>query len=73
MNYPLSEEEAQAKLRSMCDEAGGVGALADKIGVDISAVSHQIHGRQKISGKVADYMGIKIHREITITYKRKSA
>ena len=69
MNNLLSEEEAREKLRALCDEAGGVGALAELIGVTISAVSHQLHGRSPIHGRVAAYMGIKICRETTITYE----
>lgn len=73
MENLISEEDAIQKLRALCEEAGGVGALADKIGVSISAVSQQLNGHKPIQGRIAQYMGIEIHRETTIHYKRSSA
>lgn len=69
----ITEEEAVEKLRALCEEAGGVGAFADIIGVTISAVSQQLHGHKPIQGKVAEHMGLKVHRETTISYERKMA
>ena len=71
MTHPLSQEEAIARLRTLCEEAGGVGILADKIGVHISALSQQINGHRLINGKVAEFMGLELHKETTITYKRR--
>ena len=68
----IPEADALAALRKLCDEAGGVKAFADKVGVTVSAVSHQLHGNRPIQGKVAEYMGLTIHRETTISYKKAS-
>ena len=65
----ITDEEARAKLRDLCEEAGGVGELAKKIGLTISAVSHQLNGHKPIHGRVAEYMGLKIERETKIFYR----
>ena len=70
METLITQEEATARLQKACDDAGGVGALADAIGVSISAVSHQLHGNRPIHGKVAEHLKIKIHRETTVAYTR---
>jgi len=73
MENLISQEDAIERLRKLCDEAGGIGALAEKIGVTISAVSHQLNGHRPIQGKVAEHMGLTVHRETTIHYKKVSA
>jgi len=73
MENHISEEDALERLRSLCEEAGGVKAFAEKVGVTISAVSHQLHGNRPIQGKVAEHMGLTVHRETTISYKKVSA
>ena len=73
MENLISQEDAIERLRKLCDEAGGIGALAEKIGVTISAVSHQLNGHRPIQGKVAEHMGLTVHRETTIRYKKVSA
>lgn len=65
----ITDEEARAKLRTLCDEAGGVGELAKIVGLSISAVSHQLHGSRPIHGKVAKHMGLSVERETTIFYR----
>jgi predicted transcriptional regulator len=65
----ITEQEAQVRLRSLCDEAGGVGELAKLLGITPGAVSHQLHGTRPIQGRVAEYMGLKIQRETTIHYR----
>lgn len=65
----LTDTEARAKLKKLCNEAGGVGELAKTIGITISAVSQQLHGHKPIHGKVAEYMGLNIERETTIFYR----
>ena len=69
----IPPEDAVERLRSLCEEHGGVGAFAKKVGVKISAVSHQLSGRRPIQGKVAKYMGLHVHREVTISYKKVKA
>lgn len=71
MANSMSQKEAIAKLRALCDEAGGVGILADRIGVHISSLSQQIHGKRPLNDKVAKYMGLELHKETTVTYKRR--
>ena len=73
MEKLISQQEAVDQLRALCEEAGGIGALAEKIGITISAVSHQLNGHRPIQGKVAEYMGLTVHRETTISYKKVSA
>lgn len=68
----LSPEEAVKMLERLCEEAGGVGLFAQSIGVTISTVSHQLAGRRPIQGKVAERMGIKAHREVTLSYRRNA-
>lgn len=70
MNRSLSKDEAIKQLRALCEEAGGVGALAHKIGVHITSLSQQVNGRRPIKGKVARYMGLELEKQITVTYKR---
>lgn len=70
MQNHLSEDHAITLLRKLCDDAGGVKAFAEMVGVDVSAVSHQIHGRRPIQGKVAEHMGLTVHRETKISYKQ---
>ena len=65
----ITEEQARARLRELCDEAGGVGELARRIGITISAVSHQLNGHRPIHGRVAEHMGLQIQRETTISYR----
>lgn len=65
----ITDEEARAKLRALCDEAGGVGELARRIGLSISAVSQQLHGHKPIHGRVAEHMGLQVARETTIYYR----
>lgn len=64
----ITDEEARAKLRALCDEAGGVGKLAKRIGLSISAVSQQLHGHKPIQGRVAEHMGLQVTRKTTIYY-----
>ena len=71
MRRHLSTDEAISELRKLCDQAGGVCAFAKKVGLSPSAVSHQLNGHRPIQGKVAKYMGIKISRQTSITYKRR--
>jgi len=73
MNHLITQEEATAKLQQACDNAGGVGAFAEQVGVTISAVSHQLHGSRPIQGKVAEHLGLRVHRETTIAYMRTEA
>ena len=73
MQNHLSKEDAILRLRKLCDEAGGIKAFAETVGVTISAVSHQLAGRRPIQGKVAKHMGLTVHRETTISYKKVSA
>lgn len=70
MDHLLSEEEARRRLKELCEQAGGVSNLAKEVGVTISNISMQLHGRRPIQGKLAEYMGIKSHRETIIKYKR---
>ena len=65
----ITDEEARAKLRELCDEAGGVGELARKLGLTISAVSHQLNGHRPIQGRVAEHMGLRIERETKVYYR----
>lgn len=65
----ITDEEARAKLRALCDEAGGVGELARRIGLSISAVSQQLHGHKPIHGRVAEHMGLRIERETRVYYR----
>lgn len=67
----MTSEEAQLLLRYLCDHYGGVGKVADMAGVSISAVSHQLHGRQAINGKVAKFMGIRLKRTVQIGYVKE--
>lgn len=73
MENLITEDDAIERLRKACEDHGGVGAFAEKVGVKISAVSHQLARRRPIQGKVAEYMGITVHRETTISYKKVSA
>lgn len=70
MQKLITQEEAVERLRLLCEEAGGIGVFADRVGVTISAVSHQLHSNRPIQGKVAEYMGITVQRKTTITYKK---
>lgn len=72
MEKLIPKEDAIELLRQLCDEAGGIGAFANRVGVTISAVSHQLNGHRPIQGKVAEYMGLTVHRETTIHYKKVS-
>ncbi|WBC28323.1 transcriptional repressor [Desulfofustis phage LS06-2018-MD02] len=65
----ITGDEARAKLRKLCDEEGGVGELARKLGLTISAVSHQLSGRRPIQGKVAKHMGLRIEKETKVYYR----
>lgn len=65
----ISEEEARTQLRTLCEEAGGVGIFAKSIGLTISAVSQQLHGHKPIHGKVAEHMGLRVQRETKIYYR----
>lgn len=67
-NKRITAKEAQASLQRLCDHHGGVGKVAEMAGVSISAVSHQLHGRQPIHGKVAKFMGIRLERVTTLGY-----
>lgn len=70
MENLITQEEAVTRLQHACDEAGGVGAFAAKVGVTISAVSHQLNGHRPIQGKVAEHLGLKLQRETTLSYAR---
>ena len=65
----ITEEEARARLKELCQEAGGVGNLARDMGITVSAVSHQLNGHRPIQGRVAKHMGLQIERETTISYR----
>lgn len=69
MDQTLNEDEARARLKLACEEAGGVGALAKKLGVTIGAVSGQLHGHSIICGRVAQHLGIQVKRQTTISYR----
>ncbi|RMH22119.1 MAG: hypothetical protein D6698_01800 [Gammaproteobacteria bacterium] len=73
MENLITEQDAVEQLRALCEEHGGVSAFAEKIGVTVSAVSHQLNGHRPIQGKVAEFMGLTIHRETTILYKKVSS
>ena len=73
MDQLITEEDARLMLRQLCEQSGGVGAFAQIVGVQISAVSHQLNGSRPIQGKVAEYMGLTVHRETTIAYKKVSS
>ena len=73
MENLISEADAVEQLRILCEKHGGVGAFAEKVGVTVSAVSHQLNGHRPIQGKVAEFMGLTVHRETTISYKKVSA
>ncbi len=66
----MTQDQAISQLRELCDQSGGVKAFADRVGVTISAVSHQLAGRRPIQGKVAQYMGLTVQRETVLTYKK---
>ncbi len=70
MGKLITQGEAITRLQQACDDAGGVGAFAEEIGVTISAVSHQLNGHRPIQGKVAERLGLKLHRETTLSYTR---
>lgn len=65
----INEDEARARLRTLCEEAGGVGKFADRIGLSVSAVSHQLNGSRPIQGKVAQHMGLKTVRIKELYYR----
>jgi DNA-binding transcriptional ArsR family regulator len=69
-NGCITDDEARAQLRELCNEAGGVGELARKLGLTISAVSHQLNGRRPIQGRVAEHMGLQIERETRVYYRK---
>lgn len=73
MDNLISKDEAIKKLRLLCEEHGGVGAFAKVVGVNISAVSHQLNGDRPIQGKVANFMGLSVHKETIISYKKVTA
>ena len=73
MDDLISQEDAIEHLRLLCEQHGGIGIFAKKLGVDISAVSHQLNGHRPIQGKVAQYMGLQVCREITLSYKKAPA
>jgi DNA-binding transcriptional regulator YdaS (Cro superfamily) len=68
-NGLITEDEARAKLKALCEEAGGVGKLAEQLGLSISAVSQQLNGHSRINGKVAIHMGLTTERETTVYYR----
>lgn len=68
----ITEEQARDILQEHCHNAGGVGKLAEAIGISIAAVSQQLHGHKPIHGKVAKYLGIKLERETTVHYRKVS-
>ncbi len=70
MSTLLTQDDAIARLQQACDDAGGVGDLADKVGVSISYVSQLLHGHKPINGKVAKHLKLKLQRETTIAYER---
>lgn len=65
----ITEEEARAKLRVLCEIAGGVGKFAEVVGVSTSAVSQQLHGHKPIHGKIARHMGLRIEKQTTLFYR----
>ena len=65
----ITAEDARSRLKALCEEAGGVGKLAEVIGLSISAVSQQLHGHKPIHGRVAEHMGLQIERETTVYYR----
>lgn len=70
MTIHLTPKQAIERLQRFCKEAGGPAKFAKHLGVTTSLISHMLHGRQPIHGRVAKHIGIKIHREVTISYKK---
>lgn len=67
----ITEEQALEKLKALCDSCGGVSNFANMVGVDVSAVSHQLNRDRPIQGKVAKFMGIKVRKTTTISYVKE--